>query len=210
MEIVHEVSKDEPIINIEGKKGESLFYHPVMWAIKGDFERIEGRFEDYKKLIEPTKEERLLALLGTMCMEEALDLFLGAYIPKYNRLKSQRDFTLFLKIELGSSLRVVPAHILGAATLVNSIRNKFAHELKIDCFDSLDSGTKDNLKQKHRVFFPNAKKPSITVKDAFIEILETVILGLGIYTPHLKTAKEYIYSKDFLNEIDNRMKSKSG
>ena len=210
MDIVHDKPAGAPIINIEGKKSESLFRRPVIWFIQEDFKHIKEQYEGYQKLIEGAKEERLLALIGALSMEEALDLFLAAYIPDYHRLEKQRDFTLFIKIELARSLRIIPAHILDAAALINSVRNKFAHDLKIDCFDSLDSGTQDNLKQKHGVFFPDNTNVSLTVKDMFIHIVEALIVGLGIYASHLRTAKEYIYSADFSQQLVERIKAKSG
>jgi len=210
MEIVHDKPEGEPIINIEGRKGESLFHRPVICFIQEDFKRIKEQHEGYQRLIEGAKEERLLALIGALSMEEALDLFLGAYIPDYRRLEKQRDFTPFIKIELACSLRIIPMHILDAAVLINSVRNKFAHELNIDHFDSLDNGTQDNLKQKHGVFFPDNTNTSLTVKDMFINIVEAVIVGLGIYASHLRAAKEYIYGASFSQQLVERIKAKSG
>jgi len=141
-------------------------------------------------LIEGAKEERLLALVGALSMEEAIDLFLGAYIPDYPHLEEQRDFTLFIKIELTRCLRVIPKHILDAAVLINNIRNKFAHELRIERFDSLDIGTQDNLKRKHGAFFPDGTRISLAVKDVFAGIVEAIIVGLGIYASHLKVTSD--------------------
>ena len=36
MEIVRDMPEGAPVINIEGKKGESLFHHPVIWFIQED------------------------------------------------------------------------------------------------------------------------------------------------------------------------------
>ena len=200
MEIVHDIPEGAPIINIEGKEGESLFRRPVKWFIQEDFKRIKEQYERYQKLIGGAKEERLLALISALSMEEALDLFLGAYITDYARLEEQRDFTLFLKIELARSLRIIPMHILDAAASVNTVRNKFAHKLKVDRFNSLDVGTQNNLKQKHKVFFPNNTDAGLTIKDLFMHIVEAIIIGLGIYSSHVKVAKEYIYSVDFSSD----------
>ena len=194
-------------INIEGKKGESLFTRAVIWFIQEDFKRIREQYEGYQKLIEGAKEERLLALIGALSMEEALDLFLGAYIPDYHSLEKQRDFTLFLKIELARSLQLIPAHIFDAASLINVVRNKFAHNLSIDCFDSLDIGTQEKLKQKHGQFFTDI---SPTIKDMFIGIVNAVIIGLGVYACHVKAARKYIYSDDFRQQLVGRIKAKSG
>ena len=206
MEIVNDMPEGAPIINIEGQKGESLFRHPVKWFVEKDIELIREQFERYKRFVETAREERLLALVGALSMEEALDLFLGAYIPDYSRIEGERDFTLYLKIQLAYSLKLIPPRILDVAALINSVRNKFSHELKIDCFDSLDNGTQENLKQKEEAFLPNDKNSDRAVKDTFIAVVECVILGLGVYASHVKSAKEYIYGGDFGDELVKRIK----
>jgi hypothetical protein len=207
MEIVHDMPEGVPTINIEGKKGESLFDHPIKWFVERDIKLISEQFERYKKFVEEAKEERLLALIGALSIEEALDLFLGAYIPNYSRIEDERDFTLYLKIQLAYSLKVIPSHILDAAALINNVRNKFSHELKIDRFDSLDNGTKENLRQKHGTFVSN-DKTSHAVKDTFIFVVEFVIIALGVYASQVQSAKEYIYSDDFGKELVRRIKEK--
>jgi hypothetical protein len=206
MKFVDNVPEGASIINIEGEKGKSLFYLPVKQVVEEDVERISEQYKRYSELVEKAKEERLLAVLGALSVEEALDLFLGAWIIDYVRLEKQRDFTFYLKIELLRSLRIIPIHILDAVTLINSVRNKFAHEIKIDCFDSLDNGTKEILKQKHKMFFPKDKDTSITVKKMFIAIVEGVLIALGIYTTHVKFARNYIYSEDFIKKLDEYIK----
>ena len=141
-------------------------------------------------------------------MEEALDFFLGAYIPDYRKLEKQLSLSIKNKIHLARSLRVVPAHILDAADLINNVRNRFAHNLKIGCFDALDSGNKGNLKQKHGVFFPDDRNTGLTFTDMFAKVTDGVIIGLEIYASHLKIARDYIYSEDFLNELSKRIKGK--
>ena len=211
MEIVHGKPDDGKLINIEGKKGESLFHHPVVWFIQKEFKRIKEQYEGYQKLIEGAKEERLLALIGALSMEEALDLFLGAYIPKYKRILKNTDFTLSMKIEIAHSLRLIPRHILNSADIVRKIRNEFAHDLSIHCFDSLDEKKfKTKLRARFKEFSHDDTNTSPTVKDMFISVVEIVIVGLGIYASHLRTAKEYIYSAEFSQQLVERIKAKSG
>jgi len=37
-----------------------------------------------------------------------------------------------------------------------------------------------------------------------MKIVESVVIGLGIYASHVKTAKEFIYSKEFWREVNKR------
>jgi len=208
MEIVTNVPEGGKRINIEGKKGESLFYHPVIWVIEKDFRRIKEQNERHNEFMSRAKEERLLALVSALLMEEALDLLLGAYILNYSTLQCQRDFTLFLKIELARSLCVIPKHIIDAAALINSVRNKFAHQIDLDSFGSLDVGTRANLEGKCKIFYPDDEVNGKTVKELFIKVVFGVITGLAVYAPHLRDTREYIFSEAFGRELDRLMKGK--
>jgi hypothetical protein len=206
MEIANDMPEGAPIINIEGRKGESLFYRPLIWGIKEELKLISKQYTEYERIIREAKEERLLGLVGAISMEEALDFILEAYIPDYRGLEPHLSPSL--KIRLTRSLNIIPAQILDAADLINSVRNKFAHELKISCFDALDSGTKGNLKQKHSMFFPNDTNTDSTFADIFSKVVDAVIIGLEIYASNLRIAREYIYSDDFGKELVKRIKEK--
>ena len=202
--------EEEPAINIYGKKGECLFYEPLLWSHPIDIKIISERYAEYLRVVGKEREERLTVLVSAMSMEEALDLFLEAYIPDYYRLKNQRDFTLFLKIQLARSLRIIPAHILDAAVLINEIRNKFAHKLRISSLNTLGSGTQDNLRQKYSVFFLSDTTANLSFADMFTKITDCVILSFEFYAASLKIAREYIYSEDFIDELNKRTEGKSG
>lgn len=212
MEIVRDKPEDGHILNIEGKKGESLFHHPVIWALKDDFSRIKEQYKRYWKLIEEAKEERLLALIGALSMEDALALFLEAYIPKYGHLfEENKDFTLSMKIDLAYSLCLIPMHILNAADLVRKIRNEFVHDLSIDCFDSLDDDRfKNKLGVRFKEFYPDDTNTGLTHTEMFERVVVGVIVALGIYASHVRTAREYIYSAGFSQQLVERIKAKSG
>jgi hypothetical protein len=197
----------ELLINIEGEKGASLFHHPIKWFVEKDMLLISEQFERYKKLVEAATDERLLAIIGALSTEEALDLFLGSYIPGYKRVSEIKDFTLSMKIEIALSLRLIPSHILNTVDLVRAIRNEFAHNLSIDCFDSLDEEKfKKKLEARFQVLFPNDKHNNREVKHTFTSVVEGVIVALGVYASHVKSAKEYIYSNNFSGELIKRIK----
>jgi hypothetical protein len=104
---------------------------------------------------------------------------------------------------------LIPRHILNSADIVRKIRNEFAHDLSINYFDSLDEKKfKTKLRARFKEFFHDDTNTSPTVKDMFISVVETVIVGLGIYASNLRAVKEYIRSEDFRNELNKRMKSK--
>lgn len=209
MEIVADMPEGAPIINIEGKKGDSLFYRPLGWTLKEDLKLISGQYEEYEKLITEAKEERLLALVGSLSVEDALDFFLGAFIPSYNYLSENRDFSLSMKIDLAYSLHLIPKLILDAADLIRKIRNEFAHDLHLNSFDSLGDKIKRRLRRLSKELFPRDKGTEISYFVDFEKVVDATIMGLEIYASHVKIARQFIYSEDFISELKKRVKVKS-
>ena len=42
-----------------------------------------------------------------------------------------------------------------------------------------------------------------------IKIADGVVVGFEIFTSHVKIAREYIYSDDFINELNKRIKGRA-
>jgi len=196
-------------INIEGTKGESLFYRPLGWTLQEDLRLISGQYKEYERVFIKSEEDRLLALVGSLSVEQALDYFLAAYIPDYKYLSENRDFTLLMKIDLGLSLRLIPKHFLNAADLVRKIRNEFAHNLNMKRFNSLKADTKGKLSAFCKVFFPKDDK-RISYSEKFGRVVDAVIFGFEVYSSHLRNARKFIYSDDFTNELKRRVVIKMG
>jgi len=196
-----------PHVNVEGKKGESLF-HSFIFPGKDILTSINVGYMKYGKLIRETKDERLLAFIGALCMEEALDSFLGDYIPNYRHLEENRDFSLSMKIELVRSLRLIPMHLLGTADMVRDIRNKFAHNLDIDSFDSLDNGRRGKLRNRFKEIFPDDEISDVPLSELFEHVVGLLVSTLRVYQSCVAVAREYIYSEDFLNELNKRIEGK--
>jgi len=210
MEMVTDIPEEAPTINIEGKKGESIFYRPLGWTLQEDLKLISGYFEEYERVIGESEEERLLALVGNLSIEEALDYFLAAYIPRYKKyLSESRDFTFSMKIDIGRSLCLIPKHLLDAADLVRKIRNEFAHNLQMKSFDSLKVDTKRKLSTFCKVFFPK-DDGHISYSEKFARVADAVILGFEVYSSHVRIARKFIYSDDFTNELKKRVVIKTG
>jgi len=212
-------NKGEPVIKlgikliISGKKGESLFYNADMFnsllVMNDNVITISKQLTRYITLVNKAKEERLLALIAAMSIEEALDSLLSAYIPDYKRIPKKKDFTSSMKIEIAKSLRLIPRHIMNTANLVRAIRNEFAHDLSIDSFDSLnEKNFKNKLKARFKEFFPEEDISNMALNELFAQIVQSVVSALELYKYYSKAAKEYIYSEDFINELDKRIKSK--
>ena len=197
------------IINIEGPKGESLFYEPLGWTLQEDLKLVGGQYKEYERVFIKSGEDRLLALVANLSMEDALDNFLVAYIPHYKCLSENRDFTLSMKIDLGRSLCLIPKHLLDAADLVRKIRNEFAHNLEMKSLNSLKADTKRKLRTFCKVLYPKDSM-NISFAEKFARVADAVIFGFEVYSSHLRNARKFIYSDDFTNELKKRVVVKTG
>ena len=130
-------------------------------------------------------------------------------MPGFSTLQKNRDFTLALKIELADSLRLIPRHILLTATLLRKIRNIFAHDISLDCFDQLSDEIKGGLELRCREFYPDDAEHHGEFKDMFAKLSFGVIIGIGIYTSHIRDIREYIETSEFSSNFTAFVKSKS-
>ncbi len=198
---------------ISGKKGESLFYNTdtfnSLLVTDDNVITISKQLTKYANLVYKEKEERLLALIGAISVEEALDSFLKTYIPDYKRILENTDFTLSMKVEMAYSLRLIPRHILNSADLIRRIRNEFAHKISIDRFDYLDEKLKKKLQIRFKEFCPEEDINNTSFSELFVKVVQFVVLALVTYSYCAKVANEYIYSEDFINLLNKRIEDKA-
>jgi hypothetical protein len=195
------------IPNIEGTRGESLFYESLGWTVQEDLKLLSGHYKEYERVLIKLGEDRLLVLVGSLSLEDDLDYFLAAYIPHYKYLSENRDFTFSMKIDLGRSLCLIPKHLLDAADLVRYIRNEFAHNLEMTSFSSLKAKTKRKLRTSYKVLY-RTDRMNIPYSEKFGLVVGAVMHGFEIYTSHLRNARKFIYSDDFTNELKKRVVSR--
>lgn len=203
--------EDGPFINIEGKEGKSLFYRPLVGALQGEgFGVLQKRFKEYGLILNKAKDHRLLALVGHMVIEEALDLFLGAEIKGYDQLLKDKAYalTMSFKIDLAKSMHLIPAHIFKGAEVINTIRNKFAHTIKYEHFDDLDKRLKGRMRETFSTFV-NAVGDEKDLSDLYAELVAIIILATGIYTEHVKIMKDYMKTDKYKKGFNEYLKNKT-
>lgn len=103
----------------DGKKGESIFYQ-VFFSIPEENELPElfRRAE--------SENDRLYSFFLDLVVENRVDRFLKAWLPRVNRLGSRTS--LDFKIRLIEAANLIPFRVTLYAALVRQIRNKFAHD----------------------------------------------------------------------------------
>ena len=124
-----------------GEKGQSLFHTFIINIAEKELKYINDNYSRLLSFLGQTKEDRLVAIVGYLFIEEAVDNLLRAYIPKYNLLEDNK-ISFWVKLSLAHSLTLIPKHLLNAVEGIRIIRNEFAHELHKNTFDSLPDGKK--------------------------------------------------------------------
>lgn len=195
--------KPEEIIRLEGRKGDSLFYGPVAYAVnEKNVKDIEKKLDSYVEIYAKTIDDRALAIIGALSVENELDNFLAKWIKGYKQIK---DWPFSSKIELAISLRIVPTKILNAIKPITIIRNIFAHNLDIDTFEKareFDSKSGKpcfpNLYDKIKTFIVWDKKDD---RETLKELILMVMLGLDVYAKHIARVQDYVWNPKNLERI---------
>src|SRR5215207_965933 len=97
---------------ISGHKGEALFTEPLMRFFRHD--PLPELFSKTEQL----QDDRLLAIVTALIVEDRLDVALKSFLPRYTRLEAGADFSFSMKIALAESLALIPTRILSAATVL--------------------------------------------------------------------------------------------
>ena len=198
--------KPEEMINMEGEKGKSLFYRNLVDAIDQEkFDDIQKKLDDYFEKYETISDDRALAIIGALSIENELDNFLATWIKDYKRLASNKDLTFSFKVELAISLKLIPIRILNAVEPIRKIRNIFAHHLDIDTFDKAKEFESKSDKPSFPKLYDKIKTFIVWDKDddrqTFKTLIIMIILGLNVYTKHTAKVQNYIWNPKNLDKI---------
>jgi hypothetical protein len=166
---------------------------------KGQIEEIRTKLNKYLERYKKTSDDRALALMCALAIENELDELLKSWIPTYKILIENKDFDFSSKINLAKSLKIIPGKILNAIEPIKRIRNIFAHNLdavtfedvkKIDSEAPLKQQAFPMLHNKIKTFIPNWNETND--KLVFFELTVLIVLGLHIYSKHVKEFNEKI------------------
>lgn len=162
-----------------GKEGESLFTKPLLRFFK------ENPLPELYRKTGSLNDDRLLAIVTALIIEDRIDAALGSFLPKYRKLTENTDFTFSLKIALCEALGQIPPSILNAANTLRKIRNEFAHNLDITSFTGIkESLTRALITQRANVYGAVADKlrePRSSLVEEFRAVAFFCISGLEAY-----------------------------
>ena len=199
------IPQNTKFVRSSGKKGQSLFHMFIINFAEKDIQSIASNHNRYLSYINKVKDDRLLVMVSFLSLQDALSTLLKSYIPEYEKLELRY---LSQMVKQARSLNLIPSYLLDAASIINTIRNKFAHNIEIDNFDSLEAKEKEDLTRLFRHLNPEDDIRTTPISDRFSIMVENLLIIFGVYASNLNVAREYIYSNDFRQKMKEIAKSK--
>ncbi len=187
----------EELVNIEGNRGDSLFYRPLLHVVNQEIMDTIQKKLDSLSIYKQAKDDRALVIIGALIVEQGLDNFLSQWIPEYKKM----EFSFSRKIALMSALRLIPNKICATLTCLNEMRNCFAHKLEIKCFQDIDSERHIKQLKKNVQSFICKPMGDKAVREIFWEAIWCIMLAFEIYGIHVGKLKKEINNNDVLVAI---------
>ena len=191
---------EEDILDLTGPGGETLLTRPLAGYIESPPFNLQAELDDAWEKYKDIEDERLLALVGALCTELALDRFIISYCPGFSHCISKRDFTFSVKTNIARSFKIIPARIFTGCDLVRGIRNEFAHNLDVKCL----SDVSDKLLRKISPQLGEFQKydwASEARSKQFTTLVGFVTCALGVYRGHVQIVREFLEAEGTLSVI---------
>src|SRR6267143_3689040 len=128
-----------------GPKGRTVFFMPFLAG--PELKDWNSEVPTFLQRVEKTGDDRSYTILSATMIEYHIDIILSLIMPDFEIP------TFALKLRYLRSLKLIPEHLLTNAETINAIRNKSAHDMKLDSFDGLDQGTQKKLRKAHQDMF---------------------------------------------------------
>lgn len=193
--------EDQPkyINTNSGPKQESVFSKPIT-----NYENIKTWNQELPKLFnkaDENKDDRSLVLVAALMIEHFLDGILYIWIPGFDKLKKEREFSFSFKLNLLAAFKLIPKHIIDYANGVRKIRNEFAHNLEANKFEELEKKYLDSIKSYYLNFHSSEKEKQESTKIKFKFNAFVAINGIRSYNESIKALKDKIDDEEFIKNI---------
>jgi len=203
----HQPNADE-IIDIQGQAGETLFWHLKGWLVRDREDAIQQRLDELWENYKEVQDERLLALVGALCIEASLDNLLSRFAPQYDVLLDNVDVTFSVKIGIARALRLIPSKILNSCDLVRGIRNDFAHNLGVSQFRELERKRLDKLGPYVKLFNTGERNwedwPAL-----YRDMIGFTAVGLIAYALQIEALRDYLGTDEFRRHFKDHAEQSS-
>lgn len=198
--------KDHPDV-FDGLPHESLFYKPIL--------DTEHRYASPVLLFDVfgMKDDRLLAIVSALLIENRVDYLLSTCLPRYKKLLDTKDFTFSTKITLVEALGMIPPKITSTAHLLRQIRNEFAHHLSAKTFNDVEQKLITRLFSVHGSLFPNPEKTVGDLVDRrlflrFYNLVEYCVFGFDNYAVNIRYLRAKLREPDFVPSLHREAETK--
>jgi hypothetical protein len=182
-----------------GKKGESLFSEPLLRFFR------ENPIPELYRKTGTLSDDRLLAIVTALIVEDRIDAALGSFLPRYAKLTDKTEFTFSMKISLCEALAQVPPTLLSAATVIRKIRNEFAHNLDITSFSGVKPPLVGALKKLRADAFgalnDKLRGPKATLVEEYKDLAFFCISGLDAYRENMAYLAKQISTPEFVEAL---------
>lgn len=183
--------RPEQMIDITGPRGKTLFCEPKSWLIAAKEQDIQAHIDERWRHYGEAKDDRLVALIGALCIESSIDSLLIAAAPGFPQYLDDTAFTFSVKTKMAESFRLLPTRILNACDLVRQVRNQFAHDLDKKRFEDLDDKSRRRLEPCVRAFDNTSRSPD-EPQRLFKELVSYVLIALKVYTEQVSRLRSYV------------------
>jgi hypothetical protein len=150
-------------------------------------------------------DERSIALVGAMLVEQAIDDFLGAVAPGIDAVDS-KDLTFSLKIALARACKICSAKLFNDADLIRHIRNDFSHRLTVREFSAIDPkhlrSLRDRLAEYEAPQFPVVHAGLSAECSHFRNLVVCVSAGISMYALHARTMGKFLRTARFRAQFE--------
>jgi hypothetical protein len=193
---------------LEGRPGESLFCRPIL-----DLPRHNELPELFQK-VEGMDDERLLAIVTALIVENRLDHMLPLFLPRYSVFKDVQEFNFAMKIRLLQALDFIPPLIPTAAHCIRAVRNEFAHDLSRTQLSEIKPRILQRLRAAEKSAYMGVTvtgpfKQGGTPREVFRNVATYCIFGLDHYAANLRILREYISQPGFVDALSAEAHRKS-
>lgn len=189
-----------PIINVEGQRGDSIFYQFKTWCLPPETViKLQVKLDSDLIHVKELNDDRLLVLIGALLVENSVDELLSAIMPGYKSLRDNRDFTFSMRIEIARALQLIPSRILSCADFIRKVRNEFAHNLSIDSFSELNPSYLSSLRGRLREFTKD--QPEKSDAESFKGLVFLTALGIYGYNFHVEMLAKFLRDSSFIEAL---------
>ena len=127
---------EDDTINFAGPPGETVFYRILRIAVteQNEISSLNTEMQRHLERMGAQHDDRALALVGGITVENAVFTFLAELLPGHKELERIRFAN---QIQIARAARLCPTRLFDMADAVRAIRNKFAHDLHIESLNTL-------------------------------------------------------------------------